>query len=80
MGIKDHLQVFPATGHPKRLAAVRQAKMRQLDGLHHAARFYLLMTPVRLSRITRKKDQGYKGLGGHRLLLLPVLEGEPQSG
>lgn len=74
VGVKDHLLGFPGVGRQERLAAVGQAEVGELDGLHHAAQFHLLMTPVELAGLARGEAQGHIGVaGGGGGFALPVL-------
>ena len=62
MGVEHHFLRFPRIGDDEHLAAESQAEMRDLDGLHDASEFDLLVAPIKLADLARRKTQRNKGL------------------
>ena len=63
MRIEDHFLGFPGIGHDEHLSAEGQAEMRELDGLHDAAEFDLLVAPIELADLAGGEGQRDKRLG-----------------
>jgi len=62
MRVEHHLLSLSRVGHDEHLAAERQAEMRDLDRLHDAAEFDMLMAPVELADLAGGKRQRDVGL------------------
>ncbi len=62
MGVEHHLLGLPRIGGDEHLAAESQAEMRDLDGLHDAREFDLLVAPIELADLARRKAQRNKSL------------------
>ena len=63
MQVEHHFLLFPQIGDREHLAAESQAHMRDLDGLHDASEFDLLVAPIKLADLARRKIQRNKALG-----------------
>ncbi len=75
VGIEHHLLCFAGVGDDKHLPAIGQPEMGDLDGQCYATNLNVFLTPVKLARIARGKDQGHKGFLDRRpgLCRLPLL-------
>ena len=62
MRIEHHFLRLAGISGQKHLTAVRQAEMRQLDGLGYPAQHDMLVAPVELTGIARGKHQRYEGV------------------
>ena len=69
--VEHQLPGSPGIGHDEHLAAECQPEMRDLDGLHDAVEFDMLMAPIELADLARRERQRDKsmrerwaGLGG----------------
>jgi hypothetical protein len=60
--VEHHLLGLSGVGHDEHLAAECQTEMRDLDGLHHASEFNMLVAPVELADFARGKRQRHIGL------------------
>src|ERR1700692_3524833 len=64
--VENHLLGFPWIGHDEHLAAECQPEMRNLDGLHDAREFDMLMAPIELTDLAWRKRQRHIGLRQRR--------------
>ena len=62
MGVEHHLLGLSRVGDDEHLAAECQPEMRDLDGLHDAREFDMLMAPIELAHLARRKRQRHIGL------------------
>jgi hypothetical protein len=66
MGVEHHLLRLSWVGHDEHLTAERQPEMCDLDGLHDASEFNMLMAPIELTDLAGRKRQRHIGLRQRR--------------